>query len=277
MAPPVGIQVRGAIVQVAVHAGHALPRLVVVLGDVELVATGEETGVRFVVDAPDIVREQPRKDEELVCERLRSAHCRDRLPLPVGVEVDDDPFDRRLVGVVSDEETKAIHRLLVEGVLAREQVAPPREFLSKDGVNTLGVALESERDTLVPLAETNTEREEHETPFWQRGDGLGEIVDILNRNSPALLVVGAPQGSELNFDGELIGILLGVVTNLLYRCRRKELAVQGVERPIDSTLGSDTVSELLGEPSVPNEHGKGFETFAKNTIKKACHGLTSFC
>jgi len=36
IAAPVGVQVHRAIVQVAVHAGHVLPRLVVVLGDASL-------------------------------------------------------------------------------------------------------------------------------------------------------------------------------------------------------------------------------------------------
>ena len=49
VAAPVGVQVHRAVVQVAVHAGHVLPWLVVVLGDASLyISSFHDTKVRRI-------------------------------------------------------------------------------------------------------------------------------------------------------------------------------------------------------------------------------------
>lgn len=156
-AAPVRAQPDLGIVAIPVHARHVLPRPVVAPGDVELVTPGEEARVRLVVDVADVIREHPREDEELVGQRLRATDRRDAVALAVRVEVDDDPLDRRLVRVVADEEAEALHGLLDEGVLAREQVVPTPELLVEDHPDPLDVRLEGLRDALVSLAEADAE------------------------------------------------------------------------------------------------------------------------
>lgn len=117
------------------------------------------------------------------------------------IEVDDDPLDRRLVRVVADEEAEA--------VFGREQVVPAPELPTEHCVDQLGVRLEGLGDALVPLAETNAERAEREAALRPRGSSLGEAVDVLDRDAPALLVVGTAERGDLHLDRQLEAVGVG--------------------------------------------------------------------
>ena len=189
------------------HVRHVPPRLAAAPRDVELVAPGERRRIPHVIDVADVVREHPCEDEQLVREGPGSAHCRDRPPPRVGIEVKRDPLHRRPVRVVAVEEAKANHGLLVVGVLAREQVVPTPELPAKDLLDALCVRLEGLRDALVSLAPSDAERAERKATFRPLRGGLGEACEHLLRDAPAFFAVGQPQSGKLDLNRQLEGVL----------------------------------------------------------------------
>lgn len=180
------------------------------------------------------------------------------------------------MGVVADEEAEAIHRVPLEGVLAREEKVPAPELRTEHRVDPLGVRLEGPRDPLVSLTEADAERAECEATLGPRGSGLGEAREHLLLDAPALFVVGAPQGGELHFEGELVGVL-GVVHGRDWTDRllgREELTVERPEGTIETILAPDAVGELGRETAVAHERNEGLESLAENTVEKAYrHGV----
>ncbi len=81
IAAPAGAQHDLTAVAVPVHGRHALPRPLVVLGDVRLVAGAEPGRELVVVDRPDSLVVKPGEDEALVGEREIVPNRFDALPL----------------------------------------------------------------------------------------------------------------------------------------------------------------------------------------------------
>ena len=211
-APPVGIQVRGAIAQVAVHARHVLPRLLVVLGDVELIAGAVPRRPLVVVDGLDTLGEQPSQHETFVREGLGAAHQRDVRPLAVGREVvDHDPLDDRVVALVAVEEPQALHILSVVRGLGGEQEIPTPE-LGVDALDGSRVALEGECHTVISLAEADAERAVGILALGPRGGGLRETFEHVLADAPVARDVLNAEGSDLLLHGllERVGVELRV-------------------------------------------------------------------
>gem|GEM_PF-6047110 len=94
--------------------------------------------------------------------------------------------------------------------LPREEQLPPPELGAEHGIDPLGVRLEGLGHALVSPAEADAERAEREATLRPFGGGLGEAIDVLDRDAPALFVVGTPQGGELHYEAELVGVLVRV-------------------------------------------------------------------
>ncbi len=139
VAAVVGAHAHLTVVAVEAHEHDVLPRIVVILGEVELVASGEESGELVVVDGPDHVREHPRDDKQLVGKGLHATHRHDAVTLAVGVEVGHDPLDDRVVRVVAIQEPQALHGRALALDFARVEVLPAVEATLAEDVLDAGV------------------------------------------------------------------------------------------------------------------------------------------
>ena len=270
IAAPARAQPGLARVEIAAHTRHALPRLAVALGDVELIAGTEPGAPLLVVDGLDPLGEEPADHDPLIRDGRRTAHGRDIRTGAVGLQVDDDPLDRRLVRGVAGEQTEPLDILLVEGLLARQQILPPPVLLVH-ALEARGVGFERALDTEVSLPETDPEREvgvAADRPGRSRGEQTDE--DVL-RDPPLLLGVRASQLGDELCGGPLERILLRV-SGRSRDLGREELAGQGVDRPIHPSLLANRLAQLDREAGVRDERANGLETTSQCVIQKACHG-----
>ena len=243
-APPVGTQVRGAIVQEAVHAGHILPRLVAVPGDVELVAGAVPRRPLVVVDGLDTLGEQPRQHEAFVREGLGAAHRRDVRPLAVGREVDRHPLDGRVVGVVAVEEPQALHILSVVRGLGGEQEIPTPE-LGVDTLDGISVPLEGECHTVISLAEADAERAVGILAFGPRRGGLRETFEHVLADAPVARDVLNAEGSDLLLHGLLEGVDVELLVHGLHHELHQLVVAEEIEEEGHGTPKAEkTILEL---------------------------------
>ncbi len=167
-----------------------LPRHVAALGDVELVAAAVPGAPLLVFDGLDPLGEEPSEHNPLVRERAWTTDVRDTRPRAVGLQVDDDPLNHRLVGDVAGEQAEPLDVLTLEQLLAGEQELPAPVL----GVHTLearGVRLKRLLDAGVSLPETDSEGEvavAPDRPGRSRGEQADE--DVL-RDLPLLFGVRA--------------------------------------------------------------------------------------
>jgi len=243
--PPVGIQARGAIVQVAAHAGHVLPRPVAALGDIGLVAGTEPRRQLVVVNGLHPLGVEPRQNEAFVREGLGATHRRDIRPLAVDVEVDRHPLDGRVVGVVAVEEPQALDRLVLIGVLAGEQELPTPE-LGVDALDGISVSLEGQRHTVVTFAEADAERAVGVLALGPRGGGLCESVEDLLGDAPVARLVLHAEGSNLLLDGLLEGVGVELRVERLDPPRHQLVITEELQNRRERTPKAEETSDQFG-------------------------------
>lgn len=237
VAAPEGVEVRRAIVQVAGHAEHAQPRLVVELGGVQLVPAAEPGAPLLVVDGLDPFREEPAEDDADLGERVRTADVRDARPLAVGLEVDDRPLDARLVRVISGEEPEAVDVLLAVLVVAgQEQLPAP--VLRVDMLEACGVRLKGLDHAGATLAPADVEDAVRVTTLGPLGSRRDEVGDLLLGDQPAFLLYGLAQRGDLRVERHLEGVLGRSLS------RDSDLLVDAVVLGLADGAGHDGVASL---------------------------------
>lgn len=266
---PVRAQLGQAGTEVSVHARHVLPRLVVALGNVELVAGTEPRRPLLVVDGLDPLGEQPSEHDPLIRDGRGTAHGRNVRTGAVGFEVDVDPLDRRLVGGIASEQAQAFDILALERLLARQQVLPPR-VLGVHPLEARRVSLERLLDARISRTETDSEREVRVASDRPCRNGGEQADEDVFRHPPLLLDVRPTQLSNELCGGPFERVLRGIGRRSRDH-RREELAGQGADGPIDPALLANRLTELGREAGVGNEHTDGLETLGEDIIQKACH------
>ncbi len=243
IAAPVGVQERRAIVQVAVHDHHALPRLVVALGGVDLVAGTEPGAPLPVVDDLDALGVEPGEHEPLVGKRLLATHGRDGVALAVSRQVgDDDPLDHRLVRVIAVQKPQALHVFALVGVRSGQEQLPTPE-LGVNALDCLGVCLEGLDHTVTTLAEADAEAAVGVTALGPLGSGLGEAGEHLIRDTPVAELVLPAQGSELLVDRLLEGVLVCELTLLVDELDHQRRVV-ALTNPVRIRAGHPSIGEV---------------------------------
>ena len=153
IAAPAGAQAHRAIVQAAVHAGHALPRPTSAPGDVQLVAGAEPGRLFLVVDRLGAIREHPRSEDARVRERPTASHGRDVGALSTLRQIEGDPADPRLVPIVPAQEPQAFHVLAPVRVRSGQEQLPPPELGIVDVLDARAGRFEGLDDPIATLAE----------------------------------------------------------------------------------------------------------------------------
>ena len=171
--------------------------------------------------------------------------------------------------VVAGEQAEPLDVLLVEGLLARQQVFPP-PVLGVHALEARRVSLERLLDASVSLPETDSEREIRIATDRPGRSGAEQADEDVLREAPLLFGVGASQLGDELCGGPLERILLRV-SGRSRDLGREELAGQGVDRPIHPSLLANRLAELGRETGVGDERSNGLETLREDIIQKACH------
>ena len=207
VALPARAHARGANAHTAVHDGDVIPRLVVALGNVVLVAGTVPSRKFLVVDGLNPLREEPREHEALVREGLCVANGGDAFALPVcGEIVDNDPFHHRVVRVVAVQQPEAVDILALVRMLARKEELPAPELRVVHALDGRDVRLEGGDHPLALLAETDAEGTVRFLTLGPRRSRFGEFLEHLFRDAPVAGHVLRAECHDLVVDALLEGV-----------------------------------------------------------------------